>query len=404
MLPVVGLEIGTTKVVALTGEMLEDERIVLTGKGEHISVGLRKGEVVDLEKAAGCAKKALKEAADEGAVEVGEIVVAISGGHIRGQVYSGHTSIQGAEGLVSEDDIEDVEMNAESVSLPGDREMIHTIKQRYRVDDHERVVNPLNMAGSQLSLNILGIHGSRTHLRNLDRLAACFQTEVQDVVFGGLASALAVLTVEQKRSGVAVIDLGAGTTDYIAYADGVMACGGSLGLGGDHVTNDLVIAFNIAQKRAEALKCKHGMAIVESSASPEKIALPAELGFPARTVNLRSLNTVINARIDETLQKVKSRLEKEGLLARLGGGVILTGGGARMSGVQRLAESVFEVPCRIGNPGANVLQGTAVEGPEYATCCGLLQYALRMQKMNESEGRGSLFGQMFRGLFRGGVR
>ncbi len=396
--PVAALEIGTSKIVAMVGEMREDGSIMITGVGERPSAGIRKGEVIDLENVTLSAKAALEEAEETSNVSLGEVYLAVSGSHIRGLVHRGAVPVRDAEGLVTEDDVEEVMEVARAVSLPEDREIIHTVCCHFCIDDHERVIRPEGMAGAKLSVDMLVLHGVRSPLRNAVRVVEQIPMEVQDVAFSGLCSALSVLTIEQKKSGVVVIDLGGGTTDYMAYAGGVVACGGALGVGGDHVTNDIAIAFNIQMKRAEELKKKQGSAIVLPTTEPDKVSLPAEVGFPGRTINVQSLHRVMNARMDEIFRMIKKRLDADNVLPMLGAGIVLTGGGAHMRGVTELAESVFGVPCFVGSPRGVTGIAVATDGPEYAACCGLIQYGFRVQDHTRS-GRGSLLGAFVKTLF-----
>ena len=379
--PVVGLEIGTSKVVALVGDMQEDHTIAVLGKGESSSAGIRKGEIVNMAVAVPCIRRALAEAERMSDVAVHEVVVALSGGHIRGNVYPGVMPVRGDGGTVTEEDVEDIMELARTVPLGEDRDMLHTINQLYTVDDNDGVVNPVGMVGHKLALTVLGFHGSHTHIGTLERAVEKSQVDVRDVVFGGLASALGVLSPEQKRNGVVVIDLGAGTTDYIAYGDGVICCGGSLGVGGDHVTNDIVHAFGLPQSRAEQVKREHGMALLSVVDAAPEIHLQPEIGYQGGTIKSNALHTVIHARMEETLQKVKKRLAEDDVLARAGSGLVLTGGGAYMRGIEELGRQVFGVACRVGRLGGDARMGgsCAVTGPEYATSYGLVEYTLRMQ-------------------------
>jgi cell division protein FtsA len=378
--PVAALEIGTSKVIAMVGEMREDGNVMVTGVGERPSSGVRKGEIIDLESATLCAKSVLAEAEETSNVALGQVFMAASGSHIRGLVNRGAIPIRDPDGLVSEDDVDEVMELARAVSLPADREVIHTICRHFCIDDQARVIKPEGMAGAKLSVDMLVLHGVRGLLRNTVRVVEQIPMEVQDVAFSGLCSALSVLTAEQKKSGVVVIDLGGGTTDFMAYAGGVVACGGALGVGGDHVTNDLAIAFNIPMGRAEKLKKEIGSATIPSVLEPSKVSLPAEVGFPGRTINLRPVHTVINARMDEIFKMIKKRLDDDNVLPMVGAGIVLTGGGAHMKGVTELAETVFGVPCFIGAPRGITGIAVATDGPEYAACCGLVQYGFRVQE------------------------
>jgi cell division protein FtsA len=395
--PVAALEIGTSKVIAMVGEMREDRTVMVTGMGECQSVGVRKGEIIDLENAMACVRSALESAEKTSNVFLGQVYLCVSGGHIRGRINSGTFPIIGSEGVVSEEDIDEVVDIARAVSLPDDRQVIHTIHRYFQIDDQEKIVSPEGMVGTTLGLDMLVLHGVRSLLTNSSRVVEQLQLEVNDIAFGGLCSALSVLTAEQKKSGALVVDLGGGTTDYMAYADGVATCGGSLGVGGDHVTNDIAQAFNISLPRAERLKKDMGRAIVAAVTEPARVSLPDEVGFQGRTVNVRSMHIVINARMKEIFEMVKKQLGDDNILRMVGAGVILTGGGTHLKGVTELAEKVFGVPCFVGSPRGITGIATVTDGPEYAACCGLLQYGFRVQGESTSGG-GSLLGSFVKTL------
>jgi cell division protein FtsA len=191
------------------------------------------------------------------------------------------------------------------------------------------------------------------------------------------------LTFEQKQSGAVVIDLGGGTTDYLVYSGGLPSAAGVIAVGGDHITNDIAHGFNMPVSQAEKLKCEYGCAILDLETASQKVSLEAEGGFPSKTINIKSLHTVINARADELLVMIKQRLEEEGVLQHIGSGVVLTGGGAKLDKIADLAERTFRMPCSIGVP-RNVSGVTAVtEGPEYATCSGLVQYGFQTMDDND---------------------
>lgn len=383
--PVVALEIGTSKTVALVGEVRDDGALVVTGKGEHATAGVRKGEIIDPENVLPVVRRALADAGRNSHVTINEVVLAINSGSIRGSHFHGGTPVSSPDGTISMDDIEEVQELARAVHLPDDREMIHSIDQNYFVDDYGPVVNPEGMVGAKLTLNVLGFHGVRSLIQTAQRTVERLSVQVQESVFGGLASALAVLTPAQKRSGVLVIDLGAGTTDYVAYADEVMACGGSLGVGGDHVTNDIVIGFNIAHSRAEKIKRDYGSAMVLDTEDPPRIPIPAELGFASCQLNVCSMNRVIHERMKETFEKIRKPLEENHTLSRLGSGIVLTGGGAKMKDIHALAERVFGLPCVTGTPRNVLSREGALDGPEYATCCGLIDYAFRIRELQDDD-------------------
>jgi len=375
--PIVAVEIGTSKVVAIVGELREDKHIMITGMGEHPSAGVRKGEIIDLENAGICLRSALSMAEESGKVSIRSVHLAITGGHIRSIVNRGTVPVMDPDGEITDEDIEEVKAIARAVNLGPDSEVIHTICQHFRIDDQQLVVNPEGMEGAKLSVDMLVLHGIGRIMHNTVRVAKAIPVEVEDVVFSGLCSALSVLTPEQKKIGVVVIDLGGGTTNYVAYAGSILATTGTLGVGGDHVTNDIVLAFNIPTKRAERLKCESGRAAVHPEDAGQRVTLPAEVGFPGGNFKLDSLNTVIHLRVEEILMTIKKRLETEGILSQIGAGVVLTGGGAHLRDVESLAQRVFRMPCSIGSPINVSGLTTATDGPEYATCSGLIQYGFR---------------------------
>ena len=379
--PVVGLEIGTSKTVALVGEMREDGYLMITGAGELPSVGMRKGEIVDMSQAQAGVRSVLEMAEESAKVAIRQVHLAVSGGHIQSLVNRGVAPVFDPDSGIGPDDIQQVMDVARAVNLSADREVLHTICQDFRIDGQERVVNPEGMDGAKLEMNMLVLHGVRSRLHNAVRLVQDIPLDVEEVVFGGLCSAMACLTAEQRNSGVVLIDLGGGTTDYFVYAGNVVAAAGSLGVGGDHVTNDIALAFNIPMARAERLKREQGHALSETGSEARRISLPAEVGFASRSISLNALHTVVHARCDELLGMVKARLGQAGVLPRIGAGVVVTGGGAHLAGVDKLVEKTFGLPCYRGFPRHVSGLATATEGPEYAACAGLIQFGFK--SMNE---------------------
>ena len=377
MPPVVGLEIGTAKTVALVGEIREDGHVMITGMGERPSSGVRKGEIIDLENAVLCLRSVLEMAEESGRVSIRQVYLAVSGGHIQGLVNRGVVPVLDEDGEITRDDMDQAMEVARAVNLSADRETLHTICQHYCIDDQTRVLRPEGMEGAKLALEMLVLHGVRSRLNNVVRVVRSIPLDVQDVAFSGLCAALAVLTVEQKKRGVVVIDLGAGTTDYLAYADSVVAAAGALGVAGDHVTNDITLAFTIPISQAERLKRESGSAVISAVSPSQKVVLPPEGGFPGRLVGLQALHTVMAARMEEIFMMIRKRLDKAGVRHHVGAGVVLTGGGAHLKGVTDLAEKVFGWPCSIGRPRHVSGLATATEGPEYAACSGLVQYGFR---------------------------
>jgi cell division protein FtsA len=375
--PIVALEIGSSKIVALVGEMRDDGNIMITGMGERESAGVRKGEIADLENALVCARAALQAAEESGQVTIRQVHLALSGGHIESVVNRGSIPVMDPSGEISEDDVQQVMDVARAIHLPPESEILHTICQNFIIDDNEVVVRPEGLGGTKLAVDMLALYGRRNCFNNIVRVVRSVPMQVQDVAFSGLCAALAVLTPEQKEAGVVLIDLGGGTTDYVAYANNTLAAAGALGVGGDHVTADIALAFHISIQQAERLKREAGGAMVDFSARGRRIALAPEVGFQARSVSLNALQTVIHARIHELVTIIRGRLERAGVLPHIGAGVVLTGGGAHLKHVSDAAAKVFGLPCAIGLPRGISGLATATSGPEYATAVGLVRYGFK---------------------------
>jgi len=398
--PVVALEIGTTKTVALVGEQQEGG-VVVIGMGEHPSTGVRKGEVVDIENAAVCVRSALAAAEKSADVAIRQVHLAVTGGHIHSDANRGSVPVADREHGVSAEETAGAEGIARSIQLPPDREILHSFVQYYCLDEQERVQRPLGMEGAVLSVDMLMLHGVSARIHNGVRVVDSLLLDVADVVFSGVCSALAVVTPEQRKAGVVVLDIGGGMTEYAVYVGDVLMALGGIAVGGDHVTNDLALGLSIPPARAEGLKREVGSALPRPELAGRRIAVPAEVGFAGRDVTLRSVDTIVNARVDESLRSVRRRLEGAVSLHQIGAGVVLTGGGARLPRIAEAAESVFGLPASIGLP-LNVTGPAAVtEGVEYATAAGLVLYGLQASKTGETRqpsdggGLGSLLDRLF---------
>ena len=256
-------------------------------------------------------------------------------------------------------------------------------------DDLKRIAmlgRPVGFEGATLALDMLILHAKASHVRNSVKLLRSIPVDVADVAFSGLCSALAVLTPEQKEGGALVIDLGGGTTTFVAYAAGTLAAAGALGLGGDHVTNDVALAFSIPRSQAERIKQESGCAVTEDTARGVRLTLPPEVGYPGRSLSLQALHTVVHLRMAEILGLVLRSIEREGILHQLGAGVVLTGGGAEMKGLQKLAERTFRAPCLIGKPVGISGLASATDRPAYASAVGMLRYAFINATKKETQG------------------
>ena len=395
--PIAALEIGTSRTVICVGEADESGRMKITGVGSYPTTGVRKGQVVDLTQARVGVESAAKQAEKMSTVSIWQVLLATSGGHIQASVNPGMMTIRSADRVVSREDIEEVTENAQTIPLENERQVLHTVTQSFTVDEQPGIVKPEGMRCKVLTLNVMAVHGLKSRIDNAVSVAKSAQLEVSDVAFSGICAALAVLTPEQRRNGVVLVDLGGGTTNYIAYCNNVISAAGCIAVGGDHVTNDIAQAFNMTQTRAEELKRAEGCAILDPEASAKRMVLPAQVGFEERMLSCKALHTVINARMDETFRVLRSKLDDAGVLPHLGGGVILTGGGAYLRKVSDLAQRVFGLPCRIGLP-VNVDGLDKAEQPAaLSTAAGLVLYG---QMTYEDHGLFSPLRNLFKGVFR----
>lgn len=372
---IVGLEIGTSKICAVVGEFdPETSSLKIIGVGQAPSRGVRKGEIVDAELAEEDIRIAMAQAEQMADVEVRSIVLGVTGGHLRAQTNRGVHPIVSADREITEEDVQDVIKNAKVVNLPAQDVIVHAIRQHFYVDGQGGITNPVGMLGAKLEVEMHILHGNRNRIQNAIRTVKGLQVEVEDVVFNGLASALAVLSNEAKELGALVIDFGAGTTDYTLYAEGVVKHTGVVAVGGDHVSNDIAIGLRVPLSRAEQLKIDYGSAVVDEESKGSTITIKNELGYPVKTVSLEHLRTVMALRIEEIFQIIAQQLHEVGLLNYLRAGVFLCGGGARIPNVLKVAERIFQVPAAVGS--ANGISGliSTLDQPEFATGLGLVKF------------------------------
>ena len=387
--PIAALDIGSSRIVVLVGEADSDNRIRVVGKGINVSKGVRKGIVTNLPHADLCIRQAVKLAVEESDIDIGRVLIAASGGYISSFVNIGSAPVRSRDHIVTEDDIDEVRENAGNVTLPlPTHAVMHTIEQKFRLDGHSDIVSPEGMQGTTLSMGMLIVHADRGPIENLRNVASVASLNVDDVVFSAICAAKAVLSQSQKNAGVAVVDMGGGTTSYFGYVDGVPANAGSFSVGGDHVTNDIALAFNIPQNRAEDIKREYGNALVGGGS--ERIALPADFGLRDRTISLKAIRTVVNARLDETLKILRTQFIKDDILQKLGAGIVFTGGAASIPGLVELAQNIFGVPCTIGVP-RNVSGLDNIAAPNsFAVSAGLLLYGLEAYIAERKAGGGFL--------------
>ena len=383
---IVGLETGTSKVCAVVGEVNAEGVLHIIGVGQSRSRGVRKGEIVNTSQAEEDIRNAIVEAEQMADIEIRSVFLGVSGSHIRGFDNRGVHTVLTANREITEEDVQDVIKNAKAINLPTGNHVIHAVRQHFIVDGKDGVEVPIGMLGTRMEVDMHVVHGNLNRLQNPIRVVKSLQLEVDNIVFNGLASSLSLLTNEQKELGALVIDLGAGVTEYVACANGIIKHSGVLAVGGDHVSNDLAIGLRIPLTRAEQLKLAHGRAAVDESARGQTISSTNDLGLAEKPVNLEHLRRIMSLRLEEIFELIERDLAQVNLLNYLRAGVFLCGGGARIGEIQALAERVFRLPVQLGKTASvNGLKST-LDQPEFATAIGLVKFGALQMKQRFAQG------------------
>lgn len=379
---IVGLDIGTTKICVVVGEINEHGNINIVGVGNSPSTGLRKGVVVNIEQTVQSIRQAIEEAEAMVGCTIGSVYAGIAGSHIKGTNSHGVIAIKGSE--VSQKDIERVLDAAKAVAIPMDREVIHILPQEYIVDEQHGIIEPLGMSGVRLEVNVHIVTGSVTSAQNILRSCQKSDLDVTDIVLEALASSKAILTDEEREIGVAIVDIGGGTSDIAIFADNAIKYTGAVPLGGQNLTNDIAFGLRTPISAAEKIKIKYGCCLGEMVSADETIEVPSVGGRPSRQVARQVLAAICEPRMEEILFHINQELERSGYKRKIGAGVVLTGGGALIEGAQELAEQIFGLPTRVGSP-LNLGGGFTemVNNPKYATAVGLLFYGVENEGMTE---------------------
>ncbi len=370
-----GLEIGTSKVCVVVGEVKKDGAIKILGVGQAPSRGVRKGEIVDFSIAQTCLNDALLRAEDRSDVMIRNVFLGVSGAHIESLNHAGVYRLPSDQNQITEDDLEDVREIACNVDIPQNHVFLHRIARKYSVDGQEHVRSLIGRPADRLEAEFHIIHGVRSRVQNSIRLVRQVPLEVEDAVFLPLAAAQVVLNKEAKQHGALLIDFGGGTADYVLYVEGMLTASGCIPLGGDHITSDIALCFQIPHARAERLKVEEGAAVYASSQG-ESIRVEDENGMFVGEVDRALLNEVIYLRTCEILDQIRERCEEH--IGRLGAGVYLTGGVSLMRGIEQAAKEVFQV--KVTRAGSSPVGGVTAtyENPCYSGPIGLIRYAQLM--------------------------
>jgi len=373
---IVGLDVGTTKICAVVGEV-EGNKINIIGIGTHPSIGLRKGVVVNIESTVESIQKAIEEAELMAGCEISSVYAGIAGGHITGFNSRGIVAIKGPE--VTKNDVERVIDAARAVAIPMDREVIHVIPQEFIIDDQGGIQNPAGMSGVRLEAKIHIVTGAVTSAHNIVKCANRSGLDVCDIVLEPLASGEAVLTDEEKDLGTALLDLGGGTSDLAIFFGKNIKHTFVLSLGGNNLTNDISIGLRASQAEAEKIKIKYGTCIARDISNEETIEVPGMGGRKPRKLPRQILGEILEPRIEEIFTLIKREIFQAGMDNFITSGLVLTGGSSLLHGITDIAESIFDVPSRLGTPRGISGLIDVVNNPMYATGVGLVLYGAKNQ-------------------------
>jgi cell division protein FtsA len=391
---VVGLDIGTTKICAIVGEETS-EGVEIIGIGTHPSRGLRKGVVVNIDSTVQSIRKAIEEAELMAGCEINRVYAGISGGHIR--AFNSHGVIAVKDGEINESDVERVIEAAQAVAIPTDREVIHVIPQEYIIDDQAGIQEPLGMNGIRLEVKVHIVTAAVTSAQNVVKCANKAGLDVADIALQQIASSEAVLNPDEKELGVALIDVGGGTTDIAIFHGGTIKYTTVISLGGSQVTGDIAVGLRTPTSEAEKIKKKYGCAMIAMTSGEEMIEVPSVGGHRPRKVSRQILGEIIEPRMEEIFELINREVIKSGYDGLISSGIGITGGTACMEGVVELAEQVFNLPVRRGLPSGITGLVDVVNSPMYATGVGLVLYGVNHASGTQfRRGSGNVFNKLLR--------
>jgi cell division protein FtsA len=369
---IVGLDIGTTKIGAIVGEVTSEGKIDIVGIGTHPSKGLRKGVVINIEATVNSIKSAVEEAELMAGCEVSHVYCGIAGGHIKG--FNSHGIVAVKDREVMQTDIDRVIDAARAIAIPLDREVIHILPQEYIIDEQDGIREPLGMSGVRLEAKVHIVTGAVTSAQNIIKCAQRCGLTVADIVLEQLASSESVLSQDEKELGVALIDIGGGTTDLAIWSEGSIVHTSVLAVGGDHITSDIAVGLRTPMDEAERIKRQHGCALSALVEQDETIEVPSVGGRKPRTLSKQILTEIIEPRVEEMFSLVHQEIHRTGYEDLLASGVVITGGATLLYGMADLAEDILGVPVRLGMPSGIGGLVDVVKSPIFSTGVGLVQY------------------------------
>ncbi|MEQ3697605.1 MAG: cell division protein FtsA [Pseudomonadales bacterium] len=377
---IVGLDIGTSKVVAIVGEYNDEGEIDIIGFGYHKSRGLKKGVVVDINATVDSIRRAISEAETMAGCSIHGVYAGIAGSHIRSYNSQGVVAIKERE--VSQMDIDRVIESAKALALPADQLILHTLPQEYLIDSQDGVREPLGMSGVRMEAKVHLVTGAQTAAQNIIKCIEKCNLEVEELVLEQLASSYAVLTQDEKDLGVCLVDIGGGTSDIAVFSQGGVQYTANIPVAGDQVTSDIAHALRTPTKHAEEIKMKYACALTELAREDETIKVPSVGDREPRDLSRLTLAEVVEPRYEELFMLIQRELRRAGYEDLLPAGIVLTGGTAKMEGVVELAESIFHLPVRLGSPSGMKGMTDIMDNPIYSTGVGLIQFGVE-NRLNE---------------------
>ncbi len=400
---IVGLDIGTSKVVAIVCEINDEGKVDIVGLGSHPSRGLKKGVVVNIESTVQSIQRAIEEAELMAGCQIHAVYAGIAGSHIRSFNSNGIVAIEDKE--VVQADVDRVIEAARTVAISADQRILHVLPQEFIVDKQDGVREPIGMSGVRLEVKVHMITGAVSAVQNIVKCIRRCGLEVNDIILEQLASSYAVLTEDEKELGVCLVDIGGGTTDIAVFTEGAIRHTAVIPIAGDQVTSDIAVALRTPTQHAEDIKLKYGCALMQMASPDENIEVPSIGERPPRRLARQTLAEVIEPRYEELFTLVQAELRRSGLEDLVAAGIVLTGGSSKMEGAVELAEEVFHMPVRLGLPQGISGLADVVSNPIYATGVGLLLYGKQnegramYQDMGLGGGAESLWSRM-KGWFR----
>ncbi|MES9827068.1 MAG: cell division protein FtsA [Candidatus Thiodiazotropha sp.] len=377
---IIGLDIGTSKVVAIVGEIKADGGIEIIGIGSHPSRGLKKGVVVNIESTVQSIQRAVEEAELMAGCEIHSVYAGIAGSHIRSLNSHGIVAIRDKE--VTQGDVERVIDAARAVAIPADQKILHILPQEFIIDEQEGIRDPIGMSGVRLEARVHMVTGAVSAAQNIVKCIRRCGLEADDLILEQLASSHSVLSEDEKELGVCLVDIGGGTTDIAVFTGGAIRHTAVIPIAGDQVTNDIAVAMRTPTQYAEEIKMKYACALTQLATSDETIEVPSIGERPPRRLSRQTLAEVVEPRYEELMTLIQAELRRSGFEDVIAGGVVLTGGSSKMEGVIELAEEVFHMPVRLGVPQYVSGLSDVVRNPIYSTGVGLLLFGQR----NRSQG------------------